>query len=320
MNVLPTDVAVLGAGTMGHALALVHALGGCRVRLYDNNPAQLEQAPELISAALTTLADAGEDFDSAAVLGRIATVAELPATVVDAELVVEAVVENREIKRRVFQAVDEVASEDAIIASNTSHLDVFPLIPERRQPQALIAHWYTPPYIIDLVDIAPGPQTRSEPVETLNTLYRGPGFGKRPVVFKQFIPGYIANRLQSALGLEVYHLLDEGLVSAADIDASVIHGLSLRMATLGFLKKADFTGLDMTQRAIANQTYTPPPVRDHSTTVDRLMAQGRSGVMAGGGFFDYGDRSAVELLRERDRQLLQLKATLKAINPTEDDE
>lgn len=307
------DVAVIGAGTMGHALALVHAIGGCRVRLQDNNPNQLEQAPGLMDGALNTLIEAGDiaEQEREPVLSRISTVATLQEAAAGAELIIEAIVENREIKHEVFALLDQIADANTIIASNTSYLDVFPLMPEQRWPRALIAHWYTPPYILDLVDLAPGPNTQPEVMATIKALYES--FGKKPVVFDSLLPGYIANRLQAALGLEIYHLLDEGLVTAQDIDDSIIHGLSLRMATLGFCKKADFTGIDMTQRAIANKTYEPPPVREHSETIDRLMAQGRTGVMAGAGFFDYGDKPAVELFRERDIKLIKLKAALQKL-------
>ena len=133
---------------------------------------------------------------------------------------------------------------------------MFPLIPARRQPLSLIAHWYTPPYICDLVDLAPGPETRPDVIETMRALYAG--MGKEPIVFKTMLEGYVANRLQAALHLEVFHLLDEGLVTASDIDRSIRHGLALRFATLGVLRKADFTGLDMVRRAIAASEPPPP--------------------------------------------------------------
>lgn len=313
------NVAIIGAGTMGHALALVHAIGGCRVRLYDNSARQLALAPGLIEAALDTLIDVDTVAvaDKTEILSRITTLTSLPETVSGAQLIVEAVVEDRQVKTDVFKALDELAAENAIIASNTSHLDIFPLLPQRRRPRAAIAHWYTPPYIIDLVDLAPGPDTDPDIIETLRGLYAG--FGKKPVVFASMLPGYVANRLQAALSLEIFHLLDEGLVSAQDIDDSIIHGLSLRMVTLGFLKKADFTGLDMMRRAIANQMYTPPPLRDHSEALDRLIAQGRSGVMAGAGFYDYAGRPPAELFHERDIKLLKLKAAWQTIEPPQDD-
>ena len=307
------NVAVLGAGTMGHALALVHAIGGLDVRMTDNNEETLARAPGLIASALDTLI-AAETFDKAdrsAVLERISSVDTLAEAVAGADLIVEAVVENIDVKREVYAQVDAVAGDRAILASNTSHLDVFPLIPTRRQPQSLIAHWYTPPYICDLVDLAPGPETRPDVIETMRALYQA--MGKEPIVFKTMLEGYVANRLQAALHLEIFHLLDEGLVTASDIDRSIRHGLALRFATLGVLRKADFTGLDMMRRALANKTYEPPPVRGHSPTLERLIGEGRGGVMSGAGFFDYGGRPADELFRARDIELLQLKQALEAI-------
>ena len=308
-----SEVAVIGAGTMGHAIALVHALGGCRVRIQDVNPARLAQAPQLIEAALDTLVEAGTiDLDERAkTLAQIVTVGALDEAVAGAGLIVESVVEDPAIKKIVFDEIDRTANEQAVIASNTSHLDIFPLIPARRQSQSMVAHWYTPPYILDLVDLAPGPQTEPAVTQGLRDLYES--FGKRPVVFTKMLPGYIANRLQAALGLEIYHLLDEGLASAEDIDASIIHGLSLRMATLGYFKKADFTGLEMTRRAMANRTYNPPEPRARSETLEQLVASGRTGVLAGAGFYDYGGQTPETLFRERDLKLLKLKAALQKL-------
>jgi len=209
------QVGIIGAGTMGHALALVHALGGCQVRLQDINADVLGKAPGLIEAACASLVQAGEisPADAKAAQVRITPTASLPQAVLDADLIVEAVIEKTDVKTDVFKAIDQAAPADAIIASNTSYLDVFPLVPAARQRRTLIAHWYTPPYIIDLVDIAPGPETAPEVMAAMEALYRG--FGKQPILFDQLIPGYIANRLQAALNLECLRMIDEGWVSAS---------------------------------------------------------------------------------------------------------
>jgi 3-hydroxybutyryl-CoA dehydrogenase len=312
------SVAVLGAGTMGHALALVHAAGGLDVRLTDNNPEALARAPKLIASALDTLVAGGamKEGERQGVLDRITTVSTIDLAVDGADLIVEAVVENVEVKRVVYQQVDAIARDDAIIASNTSYLDPFPLIAGQRQPFAMIAHWYTPPYICDLVDLAPGPETNSEIIETMRSLYAG--MGKEPIVFKSMLEGYIANRLQAALHLEVFDLLDKGLVTAEDIDRSIRHGLALRFATLGVLRKADFTGLEMMRRAVENKSYAPPVVPDKSTSLEKLIAEGRDGVMSGAGFFDYGGRPPEQLFRERDIELIELKRSLESIEKKRD--
>jgi 3-hydroxybutyryl-CoA dehydrogenase len=115
----------------------------------------------------------------------------------------------------------------------------------------------------------------------------------------------------------VYRLLDEGLVTPKDIDESVIHGLALRVPILGIMAKADFTGLSLMQQGLKNRSYTPPAPRGHSEALDALIAEGRTGVMSGKGYFDWGDRSPEELFRERDRKLLALKQCLRKIGPME---
>jgi len=309
--------AVIGAGTMGHALALVHALGGCNVVLYDNNPEVLQNSLGMIESACATLREAGSvtDEGARAALGRVSLTEVLAKAVHDADLVVEAVVEKAEVKRIVFDEIDRHAPAGAILASNTSYLDIFPLIPDARQARAVIAHWYTPPYIVDLVDIAPGPQTEPEVVAALSALYLR--FGKAPLVFPRLVPGYIANRLQAALNLECLRMIDEFGVSAADIDFSIRHGLVERLAVLGHMRKLDYTGLEMVRNGIAGGTYQPPRNSGECASLDRLIAAGRTGVRAGAGFYDYGDTRAEELFHDRDLRLLRLKAQLQSLEGEE---
>ncbi len=312
------EVAVVGAGTMGHALALVFALGGHRVRLTDSNIETLRHAPGLMQTAVETLAEAGEvdaSWQENGIGQFIRCCETLEETVSGASIVVEAIIERADAKRTLFEQLDRLMDADAILASNTSNLDIFPLVPAARQKNTVIAHWYTPPYLCDLVDLCPGPQTDPAAVEAMRATVAA--MGKVPVVFKQMVQGYIANRIQAAIGLEVFKLLDEGVVTPQDIDASVIHGLALRMPILGIIAKADFTGLALMQQGLANRSYTPPPMTGKSAVLDRLMAEGRSGVMAGKGFFDWGGRTPEVLFRERDRKLLALKQALRAIGPME---
>lgn len=310
-------VAVLGAGTMGYALALVHALGGCRVALHDRDPAVLARAPSLIGTALATLQEAGAESTASAkaATDRIAYVDTLAEAVAAADLVVEAVVEDPGIKRAVFAQIDAHAPEKAIIASNTSYLDVFPLIPAARQSRAAVAHWYTPPYIVDLVDLAPGPETDGDVIARLRALYEG--FGKVPVVFETLIPGYVANRLQAALNLECLRMIGEGWATAETIDLSIQHGLVHRLAVLGHMRKMDFTGLEMVRNGIAGRSYQPPENTGETPVLDRLIAAGRTGVRAGAGFFDYGDAPVETLFHARDLKLLRLKAQFEDLK--EDD-
>jgi len=313
-----TEVAVVGAGLMGHALALVFALGGHQVRLTDSNPETLARAPALMATALATLTDAGEvdvSWNAQRLAQAVRCMPDLGGTVRGAKLVIEAIVERPDAKRTVYGQLQSLMDADAILASNTSNLDIFPLVPDALQPRTIIAHWYTPPYLCDLVDLCPGPRTDPAAIATVRDMVQA--MGKAPVVFKQMVQGYVANRLQAAMQLEVYRLLDEGLVTPKDIDDSVLHGLALRIPILGIMAKADFTGLLLMQQGMKNRSYTPPVPRDHSETLDALIAEGRTGVMAGKGYFDWGGSSPEELFRERDRKLLALKQALRKIGPME---
>jgi 3-hydroxybutyryl-CoA dehydrogenase len=312
------EIAVVGGGLMGHGIALVLALGGHAVRLTDTKPETLAAVPGLMASALATLREAGaapEGWTPERLAQAVRIGPDLARTVAGADLVVEAITENPEAKRALFADLDRLCAPDAVLASNTSYLDVFPLIPEARQSRALVMHWYTPPYIVDLVDVVPGPGTDPAIVEAMRALVVG--LGQHPIVLRKFVPGYVANRIQSAISAEVFHLLDEGVASPREIDEAIIHGLALRIPILGHLAKADFTGLDLTRRALANATYSPPPARRRSEALDALCEAGRTGVMAGAGYFDWGGREPAELFRERDRKLLALKAAMNAIGRME---
>ncbi|NNM75147.1 3-hydroxyacyl-CoA dehydrogenase NAD-binding domain-containing protein [Enterovirga aerilata] len=313
-----SEVAVIGAGLMGHGIALVLALGGHRVRITDSSREALERVPGLLASALETLREAeavDASWTAERVTGAIGPSPDLAETVAGAGLVIEAITENPDAKRALFAELDRLCGPDTILASNTSYLDVFPLIPAARRTRAIVAHWYTPPYIVDLVDVVPGPETDPAVVDAVRDLVLG--LGQVPIVLKRFIPGYVANRIQSAISAEVYHLLDEGVASPREIDDAIIHGLAPRIPVLGHLAKADFTGLELQRHALRNATYQPPSPRTRSEVLDRLCAEGRTGVMAGRGYFDWGGRPPEELFRERDRKLLALKKAMKAIGRME---
>jgi 3-hydroxybutyryl-CoA dehydrogenase len=308
-----SDVAIVGAGTMGHALALVFALGGHRVRLTDTNAATLARAPALMANALETLTEAGE-ADPAFGLGQAVRLCDaLDDAVAGADLVVEAIIETEDAKRTLYAQLETMMREDAVLASNTSQLDIFPLVPDALRKRTLIAHWYTPPYLVDLVDVVGGPHTDPAVIETVRAMLAA--MGKAPIVFGKFVPGYIANRIQAAIAAEVFSLLDAGMVTPEEVDLSVVHGLALRLPVVAVMAKADFTGLPLVNTVLTNGSYIPPPAPERSPTLDRLLAAGRTGVLAGKGLFDWGDTSAEELFRERDRRLLKLKKALREVKP-----
>ncbi|UCF82952.1 MAG: 3-hydroxyacyl-CoA dehydrogenase family protein [Desulfobacteraceae bacterium] len=305
------NITIVGAGTMGHALAQVFAQGGYQVFLHDISEEILKQARRLIASNLETLSEVGL-FDPngkhAILEERITYTTDLAMAVATSELVIEAIVEDQEAKKTLFSELDRLSPAEAILASNTSYLDIYQFVETKRPGKVIITHWFAPPHIVPLVEIVPGPCTSPETVTTVKTVIDE--LGKQTIVLNKFLPGFIANRLQAALSLEVYHLLDHGYATPEDIDRATKASFGLRMPILGLVKRVDFTGLDLAQKALRNKSYGPPPVKGRSGVVDSMVSQGRLGVKVGKGFYDYGDTPIEEILRERDLKLLKLRSFL----------
>ena len=313
MTALIKTVAIVGAGTMGHALAQVFVQGGYAVRLADIDEAILAKARRMIASNLKTLAETGcfpADAIPAA-LGRIRTTTRVEEAGREADFVIEAVIEDIDIKKDLFKTLDRVCPAHAILASNTSYLNIFGFVETNRPDKILITHWFAPPHIVPLVEIVCGPQTSPETAETVRDLMLQ--LGKKPIVINKFLPGFIANRLQSALTQEVLFLLDNGYVTAEEIDAAAKNSFALRNPIVGLVKRFDFAGLDLTQKILRNRQYEPPRLIDHSPIVDRLVAQGKLGAKTGCGFYDYGNRTPEEITNERDVKLIRLREFLKEL-------
>lgn len=305
-------VTIVGAGTMGHSLAQAFAQGGFQVWLHDIKEELLQKARCLISANLQTLVDLGLiQEDPPVVLRRVQTTTNIKEAAQRADFVIEAIIEDAGAKKEMFKILDETCPSQAILASNTSYLDIFKFVETKRPDKVLITHWFAPPHIVPLVEIVRGPETSQETVDTIKKLLLK--LGKTPIVISKFLPGFIANRLQSALGNEVLFLLDNGYASPEDLDLATKASFGLRIPILGVVKRMDFTGLDLTQKIIQNAAYKVPAQRNRSEAVDRLIAQGHLGVKTGKGFYDYGGRAPEEIMRERDIKLIKLYEFLKQL-------
>jgi len=308
------NVAVLGAGTMGHALALVHADNGCKVKLFDTSDAALNRARGLIETALETLVEAGEKTveESTLTISRIFFENSITAALNEADLIVEAVTEDENIKKELYLKIEELALPHTVVASNTSFLNIFPLVPPSLLNRTMIVHWYTPPYIIDLVDVVPSDGCNSRDTQRMMSFLSS--MGKQPILFRKFLPGYIANRIQGAINQEVFRLLDEEVASPEDIDCSIVHGLALRLAVLGQLQKIDYTGLDVAQKVFESRSVGNSTAISRCRTLDKLVSEGSIGVTAGKGFYNYDGQTPDQLYRKRDLDLLALRRSMAQLS------
>jgi 3-hydroxybutyryl-CoA dehydrogenase len=304
-------VAVIGAGTMGHGIAQSFAQAGYQASLMDSERKSLERAHRLMESSLATLAE-GRVIDEAAIpatMGRIVFTTSLEEAAAEADIVIESVVEDREVKKAVFAQLDACCPPRTLLASNATLLNIFDFVETSRPDKVLLAHWYAPPQIIPLVDVVKGPETSEASIELMVRVLKG--MGRRPVVFKKPVAGYAVSRFQLALIREAFYLLDNDYLSVEELDEAVRWGLGLRMVILGLCQRVDFTGLDLAARNLKNPSFSPTPVEYMPTKIFELVKQGRLGVKSGAGFYDYGGKTEAEVSKERDLKLLRL---LKFIN------
>jgi 3-hydroxybutyryl-CoA dehydrogenase len=307
------NVAIVGAGTMGHSLAQEFAQNGYQVWLNDISDEILLKSKNLIASNLKTLSEMGvlSAKEEKGSLDRIHTTAKIEEATKQADLVIEAIIEDKEAKAALFKTLDKNCPPHAILASNTSFMDIFKFVKTKRPEKVLITHWFAPPHLVPLVEIVRGPQTAQEVVDQVKDLLLK--MGKMPIVISRFLPGFIANRLWSALRNEVLFLLDNGYATPEDIDIAAKTSFGLRTPIVGVVKRMDFAGLDVTQKVILNADFKIAPQMTRSKTLDDLVAQGRMGAKNGKGFYEYGGRSPAEIMKERDIKLVKLRDFLKGI-------
>lgn len=298
-------VAVLGAGTMGPGIAVTYALHGCTTAIYSRSQKTLDRAKNVIVSDLQLFVEEGvitEETANAA-LARVVFTDSVEAAVKDAWYIAETIVENPEAKRELYSQLDALLPEKVIIASNTSYMNIFEWIPAARQPYTVISHWYAPAHILPLVEVVKGPETLETVMEEVVAFHKD--CGKTAIRMEKYIPGFIVNRMQSAMTKEVVYLLENGYCTAEELDLAVKTSLMPRGLILGLVQRMDFSGLDLMAQSLKNKKYVPAPDLDRPEMIFNLAENGNHGVKTGKGFFDYSDQSYEEVLHRRDKMLIQ---------------
>jgi 3-hydroxybutyryl-CoA dehydrogenase len=307
------SVAVLGGGTMGAGIAGYLARAGLRVALVDASPELAEQARERLLERTQGHVDAGLlPAEATEATARVQTPPDLEAAVGDADLVVEAVPEQPELKADVLGRCSAAAPEAAIITSNTSSLPIEGLAGSVRGPERFLGvHWFNPPEWTPGIEVIAATRTSRESVERVLELLRA--IGKRPAEVADRA-GFVSNRLQMALLREALACVEEGLATRESIDEVVRSTFGFRLPFFGPFLIADMAGLDTyasvfetLEREVGPEFAVPAPVRE-------LVDAGRVGTKSGAGFGEYSEAERERLLLERDRRYAALARLLAELD------
>jgi L-gulonate 3-dehydrogenase len=229
---MESTAAIIGAGLIGRAWAMVFARAGWRVRLYDHVPAQLDLAHEHIAASLAEQQAAGLVDDAPRAAARVTMVPRIEDAVAGAAWVQENLPEQVEIKREIFRTLDALAPAAAVLASSTSAIPASQFTETLAgRARCLVAHPVNPPHLVPVVELCGASWTAAATIERAQSVMTG--LGQVPIVVRRELDGFILNRLQGALLSEAMRLVGEGYVSAEDLDKTVAHGLGLRWSFMG---------------------------------------------------------------------------------------
>ena len=280
-----SNVAIVGAGTMGHGIAQVCAMAGMEVRMYDVTDAALQRGLDTVHANLDKGVDRGKVSEALrdAALMRLAGSTDLETTVDGADLVIEAVPEVLSLKQDLFTAIEPMVEDTAVFGTNTSSLSVASIAEALRCPERLIGlHFFNPVHIMKLLEVISHPKTADAVVDRVRSF--GAEIAKECIYVKDF-PGFATSRLGVCLGMEAIRMLEQGVASAADIDTAMVLGYR---HPVGPLKLTDMVGLDVRMhigeylsRELNNPAFEPPSLmRD-------MVASGALGKKSGRGFYDW---------------------------------
>jgi 3-hydroxyacyl-CoA dehydrogenase len=301
------SIAIIGAGVIGSSWAAFYAAKGFQVKMWDVDAVVCQkghqQAVDFIRLLPAPAILPGDGVEAS--ISRVVTTSGLEQAVENVQLVQESVVENYEVKQRVFKALDAHTEANVILASSSSGLLMTEIQKVTRHPgRCLIAHPFNPPHLIPLVELVPGDGTDEQTISNMKIFYEE--LGKVPVVLKKAIPGHIANRLAMALWREAVDLVVQGIASVEDVDKAVCAGPGLRWAIMGphmiYHLGGGEGGMDhfidhfgpavkVWWDSLATWTTLPPETKE-------MLTEGLKKEM--------GDRSLTEINRWRDEKLGRL--------------
>lgn len=301
------QIAVIGAGLMGHGIALTLARAGQYVAITD----PFEEARNTVSARMRASMVAMGDKETAIAeaLKKIEIFPSTAGAVARANVVFEAAPEKLPLKQKIFAEVEEHAPDTCILASNTSVMPITQIMSGLRlRHRAVGTHWWNPPHMIPLVEVIKTEWTDPVVAQTMYDLLEDAG--KTPVMVEKDVPGFIGNRLQHALWREAVSLVENGICAAEDVDTVVKSCFGRRLAVLGPLENADLVGTDLTLDIHENVLHDIEARQGPSPYLQKLVADGKLGMKSGEGFRKWTQAEAQDVRDRVARHLNRLDGIL----------
>ena len=281
------NITVLGSGIMGHGIAQVSAMAGYNVVLRDIEQKFLDKAMGKIKWSLDKLVSKEKISEDQRdeIFSRIKPIVDLNDAVRDSDLVIEAVPEIMDLKKKVYAELDKVANEQVIFASNTSTLPITEIANTISRPEKLIGiHFFNPPQLMKLVEVIPGQKTSNDVTDLIINFVKS--VNKTPVTCRKDVPGFIVNRLFIPLVHEACYVMKRQKIQQMEIDSAVKFRLGFPM---GIFELADFTGLDVIHKATVEMHMRDKKVILPHTSIEQLFNEKKLGQKSGEGFYKYSD-------------------------------
>lgn len=282
-------ITVLGSGVMGHGIAQVSAMAGYTVTLRDIEQSFLDKAMEKIKWSLNKLVEKQKlsQQDADKIFARITPIVDLKSALKGADLLIEAVPEDMNLKKKVYAEVDNYAEGKTLYASNTSTLPITDMAALTNRPERFIGlHFFNPPQLMPLVEVIPGAKSDQSMVNMAMDYCKK--VGKQPVLCKKDVPGFIVNRIFIPLVHEAAYCMDRDGASMTQIDSAVKFKMSFPM---GIFELADYTGLDVIHKATVEMHTRDPKVLVPHPKIKQLFDEKNLGQKTGKGFYEYkGDK------------------------------
>ena len=281
------NITVLGSGIMGHGIAQVSAMAGYNVVLRDIEQPFLDKAMEKIKWSLDKLVSKEKisENERNEIFSRIKPIVDLKDAVHDCDLVIEAVPEIMDLKKKVYAELDKVASDQVVFASNTSTLPITEIANTISRPKKFIGiHFFNPPQLMKLVEVIPGQETSDDITNLIINFVKS--VNKIPVTCRKDVPGFIVNRLFIPLVHEACYVMERQKIQQTEIDSAVKFRLGFPM---GIFELADFTGLDVIHKATVEMHVRDKKVISPHPKIEQLFNEKKLGQKSGEGFYKYSD-------------------------------